>query len=189
MVDAAALQKHAAEERQRRRGAASGDDSSSDSSDGDVDSGSVGAAQRVTNRMVALLDAALDAVLHNIDLELALWPSAASRDERLASLVAAFTADATEGPCGVMKHRGLKAKGVEQQFLLAQLIAAKSTVPDEWVDALPVERLAPLLRRLVREGEEGAGVAARDAARVARWQEGRGDPPPATEALTSADEA
>ncbi len=87
-----------------------------------------------------------------------------------------------------MKHRGQKSKHVEQQFMLAQLVAAKCTVPDAWVDALPVERLAPLLRRLVREGEECAGVAARDAARVARWQEGRGAPPPAAEALTSADE-
>ncbi len=161
---------------------------SDDSSDTDVDSASVDAAQQQQDRLLSLLDAALGAVLHNVELELALWPSAASRDERLASLVASFTADATEGPCGVMKHRGQKAKQVEHQFLLAQLVAAKCTVPDQWVDALPVERLAPLLRRIVREGEAGPGVAARDAARVARWEEGRGVPPPAAEELTSADE-
>ncbi len=53
----------------------------------------------------------------------------------------------------------------------ACLVAGKGTVPDAWVDALPVEELDPLLRRIVRNGEEGS--AARDAARHLRWAAGR----------------
>ena len=88
-----------------------------------------------------------------------------------------------------------------------QLVAAKATVPEEWVTALPVERLEPMLvggalrdasrriatirdahlhwathlRSIVREQEEGA--AARNAARAERWAAGRGAPPPAADGL------
>ncbi len=44
-------------------------------------------------------------------------------------------------------------------------------MPDAWVDALPVEELDPLLRRIVRGIEDGS--AARDAARQLRWAAGR----------------
>ena len=44
-------------------------------------------------------------------------------------------------------------------------------MPDAWVDALPVEELDPLLRRIVSDVEEDS--AARDAARQARWAAGR----------------
>ncbi len=69
-----------------------------------------------TARIVTLLDAALDAVTHQLDLELSLWPSAADRQQQLASLLAAFTADATEGPCAALKHRGQMAKQMEQSY-------------------------------------------------------------------------
>ena len=54
---------------------------------------------------------------------------AARCDERLASLLASFTADATEGPRGVMKHRGQRAKHVEQQFLFAQPVKKEGDQP------------------------------------------------------------
>ncbi len=53
----------------------------------------------------------------------------------------------------------------------AALVAGKGTVPEDWVQELPVEQLAPLLRRIVREDE--AAVAPRNTARSERWAAGR----------------
>eukprot|EP00661_Eupelagonemidae_sp_cell13_P011761 gene11761-biopygen358 len=112
-------------------------------------------------------------VLHHCTLELKLWPSVATREQQQASLLASFSAAATEGPCGFMKHRGQKAKVTEEFFLWAQLVAGKATIPQEWVDSLPVDRLLAPLQRIVRHTETREYVAARNAARAARWEQGR----------------
>eukprot|EP00661_Eupelagonemidae_sp_cell13_P004149 gene4150-biopygen5372 len=67
-------------------------------------------------RRLPLLDTALRALQHQVDLELALWPSVATREQRVASLLAGFNAAATEGPCGFVKHRGERAKGTEELY-------------------------------------------------------------------------
>ena len=54
---------------------------------------------------VQLLDAALAAIERQISLEERLWPSAPTREQQLSSLLAAWTADGTEGALGFMKFR------------------------------------------------------------------------------------
>ena len=100
--------------------------------------------------MVALIDSALDALMHSCWLELALWASAPTRDEQRASLLAPFDARATEGPIAFVKHRGTRAKGTEDLFIWAQLVAGWSNFPAKWVHELDVAALMPRLRGIVR---------------------------------------
>ncbi len=44
------------------------------------------------------LDSALRALLHQVELEVKLWPAAPSQAQQLASLIAPFSADKTAGP-------------------------------------------------------------------------------------------
>ena len=66
-----------------------------------------------------------------------------------------------------------RGKNTEERYLWAQMVAAKGSVPDEWIDDLPVKVLLPRLRRIVRRWESRAFTADRDTARTDRWAKGR----------------
>eukprot|EP00664_Eupelagonemidae_sp_cell27_P003442 gene3442-9930_t len=154
--------------RAQPRGAVA-DDSSSGSDDGaEIDLPAV-----PQHTLVELLKAALQALVKQVDLEIALWPAVPTREQQLASTLVDFTADRTEGPVGYVKCRAQRAKNMEEEYMWAALVANRATIPKEWVDALPLKLLIPRLRRIVRAWERRSATAARNAARVARWRRDR----------------
>eukprot|EP00661_Eupelagonemidae_sp_cell13_P017557 gene17557-biopygen2337 len=66
----------------------------------------------------------------------------------------AFTAPSSvEGPIGYLKWRGTRQANTEEAYLRASLVAGKFELPENWLAELPVERLLPGLRKIVRSWE------------------------------------
>eukprot|EP00661_Eupelagonemidae_sp_cell13_P012942 gene12942-biopygen19992 len=91
------------------------------------------------------------------------------------TLQSSWTASSVEGPIGYLKWRGTRQANTEEAYLRASLVAGKFELPENWLAELPVERLLPGLRKIVRSWETHTAVARRQSERAARYARDRSE--------------